>query len=87
MSEARWIAGWNTPGYLPDNPPEEFDNEQDAREYMASIIESDPLAVDCIIRTESNKQIAKHFREAPSDLLDWTITDCGRTTCYFVTKV
>lgn len=29
-----YIAGWNLPGCLPDNPPAAFDNEKAARDYM-----------------------------------------------------
>ena len=31
----RYVAGWNMPGYLPDNPPEEFEDIADARAYIA----------------------------------------------------
>lgn len=30
----RWVAGWNMPGYLPDNMPEEFGNAEDAKQYI-----------------------------------------------------
>lgn len=33
----RFVAGWNTPGYMPDSEPSEFDNAEDAKR---SIIES-----------------------------------------------
>lgn len=35
----RYVAGWNMPGYMPDNPPEEFDNADDAREHIADEME------------------------------------------------
>lgn len=30
----RYVAGWNMPGYMPDNEPAEFDNKEDAKEYI-----------------------------------------------------
>ena len=29
-----YIAGWNTPGYLPDADPVAFDDRQDAEDYV-----------------------------------------------------
>lgn len=36
----RYVAGWNMPGYMPDSEPAEFDDCDDAREYIASELES-----------------------------------------------
>jgi len=30
-----WVAGWNMPGYMPDNVPAGFDNADEARAYLA----------------------------------------------------
>ena len=30
----RWVAGWNMPGYMPDTEPAEFDNAEDAKQYI-----------------------------------------------------
>jgi hypothetical protein len=35
----RFIAGWNMPGYMPDNEPAEFDDPEDAREYIMDTLE------------------------------------------------
>lgn len=35
-----YVAGWNMPGYLPDTDPVHFDTFEDAREYIASELES-----------------------------------------------
>lgn len=35
----RYVAGWNRPGYMPDNPPSEFDDVDDARNYVADEME------------------------------------------------
>ena len=34
----RWVAGWNMPGYLPDNTPEEFGNAEDAKQYIIETV-------------------------------------------------
>ena len=31
---ARWVAGWNMAGYLPDSEPAEFANAADAKQYI-----------------------------------------------------
>ena len=33
-ADNHYVAGWNTPGYLPDNTPAIFDNTADAWEYL-----------------------------------------------------
>lgn len=37
----RYVAGWNSSGYLPDNEPAEFDDADDARAYLAQEMRSD----------------------------------------------
>ena len=34
MRTDRFVAGWNIPGYLPDSDPAEFDDADDALEYI-----------------------------------------------------
>ena len=34
-----YIAGWNTPGYLPETEPAIFDNETDAIRYLTDTID------------------------------------------------
>ena len=34
----RWAAGWNMPGYLPDSEPAEFDNAEDAKQYIIETV-------------------------------------------------
>lgn len=36
----RWVAGWNMPGYMPDSEPAEFDDFDDAKDYIADEMES-----------------------------------------------
>ncbi len=35
QSSEKYLAGFNVPGYMPDNPPEEFYDAGDARAYIA----------------------------------------------------
>lgn len=39
MIATRYVAGYNMPGYLPDSEPCEFDNQEDAKDYIISVIE------------------------------------------------
>jgi hypothetical protein len=34
-----YVAGWNTPGYLPEMEPAEFDNTPDAFAYLITEVE------------------------------------------------
>ena len=34
----RWVAGWNMPGYMPDSEPAEFDNAEDAKQYIIDAV-------------------------------------------------
>ena len=35
---ARWVAGYNMAGYLPDTEPAEFDNAEDAKRYIIETV-------------------------------------------------
>lgn len=35
-----YSAGWNLPGYMPDEPPARFFTSEDAREYIADALET-----------------------------------------------
>lgn len=39
-------AGWNMPGYMPDNEPADFESFEDAREYIADEIEREADQID-----------------------------------------
>lgn len=41
----KWIVGWNNPGYLPDNPPYEFETFDAAQDFL--IQELTEQAVSC----------------------------------------
>ena len=34
----RWVAGYNMAGYLPDSEPAEFDNAEDAKQYIIDAV-------------------------------------------------
>lgn len=34
----RFVAGWNMPGYMPDSEPAEFDNAEDAKQYIIDTV-------------------------------------------------
>lgn len=40
MSGQKWVAGWNTPGALPEVPYETFDNFEDAVRYLGENVVS-----------------------------------------------
>ncbi len=37
----KFVAGWNMPGYLPDSEPMEFDDAEDALEYVRDLMRED----------------------------------------------
>ena len=38
-TDVLYIAGWNMPGYLPENDPAIFDNETDAIRYLSDTVD------------------------------------------------
>lgn len=38
LTRTAYTAGWNMPGYMPDSEPAQFDEADDAREYIANNI-------------------------------------------------
>lgn len=38
-TDVLYIAGWNTPGYLPESDPAIFDNETDAIRYLSDTVD------------------------------------------------
>ena len=36
---ARYIVGWNMPGYLPESEPAEFDDFYDATQYLIATLD------------------------------------------------
>lgn len=45
-SAGHYVAGWNMPGYMPDNEPISLDDAEAAREYLAEEIETQADEVD-----------------------------------------
>lgn len=43
-----WLAGWNMPGYLPEFPPERFNDWQEAKEFIHGalmVVAEDDLSI------------------------------------------
>ena len=38
MSSNKYVAGWNTPGYLPEMEPQEFDSAHDAVGFLCDAV-------------------------------------------------
>ena len=55
----QWVAGWNMAGYMPDAEPCTFDNFEDARDYVAEVLET--LAYDAS-EPEGNPEEAKQYK-------------------------
>jgi hypothetical protein len=74
----RFVAGWNTPGYMPDSDPQEFDDEDEAIEYIKESARSGI--------TDEDEQGAQ------DDIEDWSTDKNGefglthRGIHYFVTR-
>ena len=41
-----YLVGTNMPGYMPDNPPLAFDDADDARDYLASLLDEQAEAIE-----------------------------------------
>lgn len=91
----RWVAGWNMPGYTPDNEPAEFDDCDDARAYIEEALRD--RAGDAMLdETRSNEEtdaeeaallaVADHLKELQEKVSD---ADFGQTVAgmhYFITQ-
>lgn len=69
----RFVAGWNMPGYMPDNVPEEFDNADDAKSYIIEELENylDQLEDDYLDQLEESgdgEEVAARLREVKDAL-------------------
>lgn len=42
----QYLVGTNMPGYMPDNSPDEFDDADDAREYLATKLDEQAEAIE-----------------------------------------
>lgn len=61
----KYFAGWNSPGCLPDNPPEVFDNELAAREYMKDVFRGN---ADHFGEDDPHNSIAAEFDKFADDM-------------------
>lgn len=59
-----YIAGFNQPGYLPESDPEEFDNFDDAADWLIEV------ATKALEDDGASEEIVTHERDAIGELAD-----------------
>lgn len=94
----RYFAGWNMPGYMPDNPPAAFDDIDDACAYIADAMESeaDDIEPDDEIPDDADpdqaaaaRETARSLRQAAARQRQYGNSEYGQTIGrfhYFVTQ-
>lgn len=60
-----YICGWNSPGCLPDNPPDAFDNEKAARDFMRDVFRGN---ADYFGEDDPHNSIAAEFDQFADDM-------------------
>ena len=80
VPSTRFIAGMNTPGYIPDNEPVEFEILDDAKHYIISCIKWEEDWRDI----ESEAEELCHFAEQVN-LQSGKFSAVCLGTCYWVT--
>lgn len=61
-TRAKFVAGWNMPGYMPDSEPAEFDTFEEACRYVADTLSD--LAFNEEEDTEESQALAESYRDA-----------------------
>jgi hypothetical protein len=69
----RYLAGWNMPGYMPDSPPEQFDDADDARAYLTAAMRDEAEQDD--ERVDNPDQAYAQALTDAADALDSLATD------------
>ena len=69
--KSHFIAGWNMPGYLPEMDPVDFDDFEDARDYVAD--EIDKTADNAYQTNDTATQ--NDAENAIDDTNDWNASD------------
>lgn len=59
----RFIVGWNMPGYMPDTDPEEYDNWDDARAALVSLLKLDREELEEAVYMDSEYDSTIRFLE------------------------
>ena len=79
----RFVAGFNQPGYMPDNDPAEFDNFDEAKRYILwwlnhaeEYAETDDAATDlCHFTRAINLESGPFSIQAPDGYIYWVVRD------------
>lgn len=71
----RYVVGWNTPGFMPDSTPEEFDDADDARAYIAEKMRERADEFEEGAQSVNDDANALHLREAAEFVLDLLNTE------------
>lgn len=69
----RWVAGWNMPGYMPDSKPAEFDNFEDARDYIVDEIDEEADSAEEAASEVGGAEVER-LREAVEDIREAAAT-------------
>lgn len=69
-----WVAGFNMPGYMPDNEPASFETWEEARDYIVQELDRACDETDSVSDGEDYAKAARHF-EALTEETDqgWTV--------------
>ena len=100
-ADVLYIAGWNTPGYLPESGPMIFNNETDAIRYLSNTIDrfwdddydasptrEDRSALRCIERRRAaDEKWLDVFSNLPYETAPFNITNNDRSLTFWVTIV
>ena len=91
-ADVLYVAGWNTPGYLPESEPMIFDNETDAIRYLSDTIERF-WDEDCEAETTwaqpsaADEKWGDVFSNLPYETAPFNITNNDHTLTFWVTVV
>jgi hypothetical protein len=80
---ARFVAGWNMPGYMPDSDPAQFESAEDARAYIIETIkraedeaDTETLAEElCAFAEDINLESDEFSATGPDGLVYWVTED------------
>lgn len=61
---AKWVAGYNMPGYMPDNEPVEFDTREEACSYIADLLSDFAFDSDTEEQSDETTAIVEAYRDA-----------------------
>ena len=85
-TKAKWTAGWNMPGFLPDMTPETFDSFEEARSWVIIELKND----EDYVNGDDLDSVHRAMREleAYEGPGEWgeTVTINGLTWAYWITQ-